>query len=153
MQCCQRRSTRYIETTSEKKEITLFFRLVSCIFVPVPNCLGGEEIQQGLALGNLGHKYRNNLQNHKISRPTQPAEASFWDPDPRILNLGMVANALLRSTPAKALRLPADAFLGHRCGFLENLEVCNHGEMVRGECYGGKPVNANLLLSGHVQGG
>ena len=88
-----------------------------------------------------------------MSRPTRPAETSSWDPDPGILNPGMLINALLSWKPAKALRLPADAFLGHRCGFLENLEVCNHGEMVGGECCWGKPVNANLLLSGHVQGG
>ena len=90
--------------------------------------------------GNWGHKYGNNLQSQEVSSNVACGGQAFpriLNPgilNPGILNPGILANALLRPTLAKALHLPADTFLGHRYGLLENVEVCNHGKVVGGEC-------------------
>ena len=98
-------------------------------------------------------KYGNNLQSQELSSNVACEGQHSLGSWTRILNPGILANALLRPTLAKALHLPADTFLGHRYGFLENVEVCNHGKVVGGECCWRKPVDADLLLGGHVQGG
>ena len=93
-----------------------------------------KKFNKGLALGNLGHKYGNNLQSQEGSSNVACGGQQPLGSWTGVLNPEILANALLRPTPAKALHLPADAFLGHHYGLLENVEVCNHGEVVGGEC-------------------
>ena len=92
-----------------------------------------KKFNKSLALGNLGHKYGNNLQSQEgptfnVACGGQQPQGSWtgilnpgildWGPGilgswTGILNPGILANALLRPTPAKALHRLCIGLLMH----------------------------------------
>ena len=141
------------------KQVRLFQACIMYILYGLPNCLRAGSMKFNKVW--LWLTWALNMKiiyKLKLCGPTLPAETIFQNPGPEswdrrfwVKEFWVLVNALLCSIPAaKALLSPADADYGGFHGFLENLKVGDHREMVWGEGQGGKSVLADLLLGGHV---